>query len=148
MRCMDRGSLERLLGQGLSLAEIGRRFDRHEATVSHWMKKYGLEAVQREKHAARGGIDRQRLVRLVDAGASIAEMATAIDRSKATVRYWLKRYDLKTKAPMGAPPRPGAAEARASGQVETLLDCPRHGGRCTYLRSAVTTDAGSAESKR
>ena len=28
MQCMDRASLEQLLGQGLSLAEIGRRFFR------------------------------------------------------------------------------------------------------------------------
>jgi transposase len=42
---MDRASLEQLLGRGLSLAEIGRRFDLHEATVSYWVKKHGLEAV-------------------------------------------------------------------------------------------------------
>jgi transposase-like protein len=51
---MDRASLEQLLGQGLSLAEIGRRFGRHEATVSYWVKKHSLEAANREKHAARG----------------------------------------------------------------------------------------------
>jgi hypothetical protein len=32
---MDRSSLEVLLAQGLSLAEIGRRFGRHEATVAY-----------------------------------------------------------------------------------------------------------------
>ena len=48
---MDRASLEQLLGQGLSLAEIGRRFGRHEATVSYWVKKHGLEAANRAKHA-------------------------------------------------------------------------------------------------
>jgi transposase-like protein len=40
---MDRGSLEQLLGQGLSLAEIGRRFGRHEATVGYWVEKHGLK---------------------------------------------------------------------------------------------------------
>ena len=46
---MDRASLEKLLGEGLSLAEIGRRFGLHEATVGYWVQKHGLEAVNREK---------------------------------------------------------------------------------------------------
>lgn len=94
---MDRGSLESLLGQGLSLAEIGRRFDRHEATVSYWMKRYGLEAVGQEKYAARGRLDHQELERLVETGASIAEIATMVDRSRATVRHWLREYGLRTR---------------------------------------------------
>lgn len=49
MQCMDRASLEKLLGEGLSLAEIGRRFGLHEATVGYWVQKHGLEAVNREK---------------------------------------------------------------------------------------------------
>lgn len=117
---MDRGSLESLLGQGLSLAEIGRRFDRHEATVSYWMKKYGLEAVQRERHVARGGLERQQLAQLVEAGASIAEIASTVDRSKATVRHWLREYGLKTQR----------AEQRCSSpSTEPVLQrhCPSHG---------------------
>jgi DNA-binding CsgD family transcriptional regulator len=46
--------LEHLLGQGLSLAEIGRRFDLRESTVGYWVKKHGLQAARREKHAGRG----------------------------------------------------------------------------------------------
>jgi len=45
---MDRTSLERLLGQGLSLAEIGRRFGLHESTVGYWVEKHGLKAVNRD----------------------------------------------------------------------------------------------------
>jgi transposase-like protein len=41
------------VSQGLSLAEIGRRFDLHEATVGYWVKKHGLQAVNHGKHAAR-----------------------------------------------------------------------------------------------
>jgi IS30 family transposase len=65
MRCMDRASLEQLLGRGLSLAEIGRRFDRHEATVGYWVKKHGLQAMNRDKYAARGGVLQQDLETLV-----------------------------------------------------------------------------------
>ena len=39
---MERAYLEELLGQGLSLAEIGRRVGRHEATVAYWLRKHGL----------------------------------------------------------------------------------------------------------
>lgn len=45
MGCMDRALREEMLGGGLSLAEIGRRVDRHEATVAYWMQKHGLRAV-------------------------------------------------------------------------------------------------------
>jgi IS30 family transposase len=72
---MERESLEQLLEQGFSLEEIGRRFGKHGATISYWMKRYGLQAANREKHAARGGIERARLETLVDDGMTIAELA-------------------------------------------------------------------------
>jgi IS30 family transposase len=90
---MDRASLEQLLGRGLSLAEIGRRFDRHEATVGYWVKKHGLEAANRDKHTARGGLAREDLETLVEADMSIAQIAQAVGRSKATVRHWLKHHE-------------------------------------------------------
>jgi hypothetical protein len=46
MRCMDRASLERFLSDGLSLAEIGIRVGKHEATVAYWVDKHGLQAAQ------------------------------------------------------------------------------------------------------
>jgi DNA-binding NarL/FixJ family response regulator len=73
----------------------GRRFDLHEATVGYWVKKHGLEAANRAKHVSRGGIAREDLEVLVEAGKSIAEIAEALDRSKATVRHWLLRHGLK-----------------------------------------------------
>ena len=65
---MDKGSLELLLSQGLSVERIAHRFGKHPSTVSYWVTKYGLVAVNREKHAPRGGIERQRLEELVQAG--------------------------------------------------------------------------------
>jgi len=62
---MDRGSLESFLGRVLSLAKIGRRVGLNEATVGYWVKKHGLQAVDREKHAARGGMARKELQTLV-----------------------------------------------------------------------------------
>lgn len=94
---MDRTSLEQLLGQGLSLAEIGRRFDLHESTVGYWVEKHGLRAANRDKHIARGGLAREQLEPLVEQVASIAEIAEAVGRSKATVRHWLREYGLTTR---------------------------------------------------
>lgn len=126
MQCMDRASLEQLLGQGLSLAEIGRRFDLHEATVSYWVKKHGLEAANRARHVSRGGIAREDLEVLVEAGKSIAEIAEAVDRSKATVRHWLIRYGLKTRGGVGRRPAGQVQAAKQAGLATTTMHCPRH----------------------
>src|ERR1700731_1862889 len=127
MRCMDRAALESMLGEGLSLAEIGRRVGRHEATVSYWLKKYGLGANNQAKHVARGGIERAHLEELVAAGRSIAEIAEAVDRSKATVRHWLMRFGLRTKNGAGRRRTAASASARREGLTEAAMVCARHG---------------------
>jgi transposase len=124
---MDRASLEQLLAQGLSLAEIGRRVGRHEATVSYWLKKYGLEAVNHAKHNLKGGLTRDDLSELVDAGMSIAEIAEAVGRSKATVRHWLARYEMRTSGGIGRRSADSTRAAREAGLVEAIVACPRHG---------------------
>lgn len=137
MQCMDRASLEQLLGQGLSLAEIGRRFDLHESTVSYWAKKYGLEAANRDKHAARGGIAREDLERLVEEGLSIAQIAEALDRGKATVRHWLIRYGLKTQGGRGRRPSGQAKrhEINAKGVALALEKLRVEARKCVLLCS-------------
>jgi transposase len=127
MRCMDRVFLEQLLAQGLSLAEIGRRVGRHEATVSYWLKKHGLEAVNHGKHEARGGLMREDLEPLVAAGMSIAEIAEALGRGKATVRHWLAKYGLRTSGGVGRRSADSSRAAREAGLAEAMLVCPRHG---------------------
>lgn len=124
---MDHTSLKRFLNEGLSLAEIGRRVGLHEATVGYWVDKHGLQAVNRAKHAPRGGLDRAELQRLVDDGASIARIAHTVGRSRATVRHWLGKYGLRTKGIGGAQSREGAREARDAGLATAMLRCPRHG---------------------
>jgi transposase len=124
---MDRASLEQLLGQGLSLAEIGRRFGRHESTVAYWVREHGLHAVHRDRHAAREGLSRERLTSLVQREMSIAEIAAAVGRSKGTVRYWLKHYDLKTFAQRGRLGEHSTAAAKAAGKATVMRRCSRHG---------------------
>jgi transposase len=130
---MDRASLEQLLGQGVSLAEIGRRFGLHEATVSYWVKKHGLRAANHGKHTAKGGLERAQLAPLVHEGMSIAQIAETVGRSKATVRHWLGKHGLRTAGGVGARPKGESREAREAGLTQALLICPHH-GRTGHVR--------------
>jgi transposase len=152
---MDRASLEDFFGRGLSLAEIGRRVGRHEATVAYWAKKYGLQAVNRRKHTARGGLDRAELETLVDQGASIAQIADALGRSKTTVRHWLIRYGMKTHGARGRPVKLAAAEAKRAGLATVTMQCPQHGesefwltGEGYYRCKRCRSDAVSRRRRR
>jgi transposase len=125
---MDRALLEEYLVEGLSLAEIGQRVDRHESTVSYWIEKHGLQAANRAKHAPKGGVEREKLVSLVAAGMSVAQIAVAVGLSKTTVRHWLREYRLKTQ---------GSARRVASegGGRQMELRCSRHGLTTFRLRA-------------
>jgi transposase len=144
---MDRIVLERMLGDGLSLAEIGKRLDRHESTVSYWMQRYGLEANGRELHAPRGALTRDELESLVEQGLSIAEIAATVGRSKATIRHWLRKHALRTHSASGRRRAEESRSAREAGLVEAKMLCSKHGEsmfvldrlgyyRCRRCRSA------------
>ena len=140
---MERVHLEELLGQGLSLAEIGRRVGRHEATVGYWVGKHGLCAVHASTHAAKGPIERNQLAALVDSGLSVVQIARQVDRSTGTVRHWLTEYGLRTQWS-------ARREALAAGERRMVLRCARHGTvefsrmkgghfRCTRCRSEAVS---------
>jgi len=124
---VERALLQGFLEEGLSLAQIGRRLDRHESTVAYWIQKHGLRASGRERHSARGALDRNELASLVERGMSIAAIAGTVDRSKATVRHWLCEYRLST---VWAERRRGSK----SGRRAMTLPCPRHGMTTFRLR--------------
>jgi IS30 family transposase len=124
---MDGQSLEAWLREGLSLEQIGRRVHKDPSTVSYWVKKHGLQAVNRDRHAARGALDRGTLADLVESGASVAEIAEAVSRGKGTVRHWLKRYGLQTAGIAGRRSRAHHAEARERGLRTVRSCCHRHG---------------------
>jgi transposase len=140
---VDRSELEDFLGEGLSLAEIGRRVGRHEATVAYWLRKHGLGAVNGTKHRARGRLERSRLEGLVERRMSISQIADHVGRSKGTVRHWLREYGLKTRR--AADRKPGGT----AGEV-AQRECPHHGlteftaraeggSRCLRCRSESVT---------
>ncbi len=116
---MEKKLLEQCLAEGMSLEAIGEQVGKHESTVSYWVKKHGLEAAQAEKHASKGAPAKEELERLLGAGLSLREIAHKMDRSLATVRYWMRRYELK----------PNLRRRRRSedGAREMVSRCKRHG---------------------
>jgi len=140
--------LEQFLAEGLSLAEIGRRVGRHESTVAYWMGKHGLEANGRERHAAKGAVDRELLEELVDRGLSTMQIAEIVGRTPTTTRHWLRDYGLQTRW----------AERRQAfkeGRRELTLMCARHGLTTFRLRrnngyrcAKCNSDAVSARRRR
>jgi transposase len=124
---MEKQSLELLLAQGESIERIAKRFGKHPSTVSYWMEKYGLTSPYTERHAAKGGIDREQLEALVEAGLSIAEIAAAVGRSKATVRHWLPKHGLQTKRSAGRRADPAARSGKQSGLLTVTMHCRHHG---------------------
>ena len=124
---MDRAVLETLLGEGLSPAEIGRRVERHESTVSYWLDRFDLKPVNAGRNAPRGGLTRAQLEPLVEEGLTLAEIAERLARSKTTVRHWLQRYGLKTQSTRGRRRSPEAIAAMRAGLTVARLVCSRHG---------------------
>jgi transposase-like protein len=129
---MDKRSLETLLDQGASVERIAKRFGKDPSTVSYWMKKHGLTSPYAEKHAEKGGLERERLEELVLAGLSIAEIASAVGRSKGTVRHWLRRYSLRTTGSPGSTTAGPRRAAREAGQLTVEMTCP-HDGETTFI---------------
>jgi DNA-binding transcriptional ArsR family regulator len=111
--------LESYLRRGLSLEAIGNLTGRHPTTIGYWVKQHGLSAVHRDRHARKGGIDRETLAALVDEGLSTRKIAERLNLSQSTVRHWLRRHDLRTAR--ARRPKP------ANGQPAVTMVCPRHG---------------------
>jgi transposase len=121
---MDKEVLEALLARGLSLEKIASRFDMHPSTIGYWLKKRGLVPANARRHAARGGIPRERLAALVDEGKSIRTIAGELGLSTATIRHWLRIYAMETKPTVR---RRQARAGRANGQLHIERECATHG---------------------
>jgi transposase-like protein len=93
---VDKEWLTEELASGRSIESIARELGRDPSTVSYWVHKHGLASSYAERHAARGGIERELLSAVVACGLPIRDMAEAMGRSPSTIRYWLKKYGLET----------------------------------------------------
>jgi transposase-like protein len=114
---MDKHWLETQLAAGRSIESIAREVGKHPSTVGYWVKKHGLHSQHTERHAARGGIEREALAELVARGLTSRQIAAEVGRSQATVNHWLKRHGLRTERAPSLGPRP----------AEVLRTCPKHG---------------------
>jgi Helix-turn-helix domain len=84
------------------------------------------------KFAPRGAPDRRTLEELARQGTTLREIALALDRSVATIRYWLARWGI---------PRADARRTRADPATaprELMRECPRH-ARTVYRLDARGT---------
>ncbi len=128
---MDRDRLKRYLEQGLSLIEIGALENRDPSTVGYWVKKHGLVANGKSKYAPRGGLTREQLAPLVESGATLQEMADALDRSIRTIRYWIAKHGLelrhKRRGKRPRIPREQVDVALANGRRTLRGECRVHG---------------------
>jgi len=145
---MEREELELYLAEGLSLERIGELVGKAGSTVGYWVKRYGLLAANRDRHAPRGGLERETLERFVARGWSMRAMARELDVSLGTVRHWMKRYRLTATAyvrrgqHVEKPPELRRACRRHGLTAFTLTS--QGGYRCKGCRS----DAVSARRRR
>jgi transposase len=124
---VEKSVLELLLSQGFSVESIGKRFGRDPSTIAYWIHKHGLEAPNRAKYAAKGGIPEERLAELVERGMTIAEIAAELRLSKGTVRHWLRRFGLKTQNSRGRRATEVARAGREAGMLTIRTTCATHG---------------------
>jgi transposase len=121
---MDKEVLETLLGRGLSLERIADRFGLHPSTVGYWIRKHGLSAVGASKHAPRGGLDRAQLQALIQAGGTHRTIAAELGVSTATVRHWLRKFNLETRRAISLRQ---TKEGKAGGRLVVQRLCAHHG---------------------
>ena len=142
---MDRDHLQGYLSQGLSLEQIGILLDRDPSTVGYWVKKHGLVANGRWKHAARGGLTREQLEPLVWQGLTVRAISEALGVSASTVRHWMAKFDLRTQRHranrhLGADRKPAITIDTCAhhGRTEYILE-GRGAYRCKRCRSEAVT---------
>lgn len=121
---MDREWLAGRLEDGASYEAIAREVGCSASKVSYWAQRYALRSQRAVTRAGRAALDESRLRALVEAGATVREMAGTLERSAATVRYWMRRYGLKTQRRRLSPSDVRRLDALG---VQPTLTCPIHG---------------------
>src|SRR4051794_22553617 len=116
--------LARRLEDGASYEAIAREAGCSASKVSYWAQRYALRCRHATARASCAAVDEPQLRALVEAGATVGEMADTLQRSVATVRYWMRRYGLKTRRRRLSPSDVRRLDALG---VEPTLMCPIHG---------------------
>jgi transposase len=126
---MERDWLEARLAEGRSIESIAREVGKHPSTVGYWVKKHDLRSEHAAKHAARGGIDRETLLELVERGMSVRQIGEEIGLAYTSVRHWLAKYGLQSD-----PLQYARSDREKPASVPR--ECPRHGWT-DYVRSGA-----------
>lgn len=121
---MDKRFLQDCLAEGMSLEKIGLRAGKHPSTIGYHLRRHGLVANGALRHRPRGELDRDLIEIAVNEGLTVAEMAAEFDRSKTTIRYWLRRHGLRAT---GGTRREQAREAKELGLRYLERRCEHHG---------------------
>ena len=136
---MERAWLESRLAEGRSIESIAKEVQKHPSTVAYWLKKHGLRSQHAPRHTARGGIDRETLLELVERGLSIRQIAVEVGLSFQAVRHWLTKFGLRTE-PLHYSRRDGEKTP------SVFRECPVHGwtdyfrtGTRGYYRCPICT---------
>jgi transposase-like protein len=119
---VDRVWLARRLDEGASYEELARDAGCSATKVAYWAERYGLASCHGVTHRARGGIDRETLVAMIDAGLSVREIAAQTGFGPTTVRFWIGRHGLRTRA---SERRQAIREAGSPDAI--VLECRKHG---------------------
>jgi transposase len=117
---VQREWLESRLAAGRSIESIARETGRDASTVAYWVNKYGLASQHAAKHAAKGEIPRDTLAALVEEGLSTRQIGSRLGVSQATVRHWLRKYELETRLSVHR-----RLSVNADGDL--TAHCPTHG---------------------
>jgi hypothetical protein len=118
---MDRASLEQLLSQGLSLAEIGRRFELHESTVGYWLEFHHLVPSEKSFSLSYRGVARS--LEKAKAEASKCVLLCANCHAEVEARFIVLTQ--QDSARVESDPSLGPSGVARSGvaQLADALDC-------------------------
>jgi transposase len=133
---MDRDRLKAYLEQGLSLDQMGTLEGKHPSTISYWLGKHGLQANGADRHSPKGAIDRESLSELVQRGLTLSEIGAEFGRSITTVRYWIRRYGLRSPRNVR---RAELERAVAEGRRTLMKECGKHGWTTFVLENSGRT---------
>ena len=150
---MDEAWLRSQLESGRSIESIARETGRAASTVAYWVNKHGLVSRHAAAHAARGGIDRDRLATLIAEGGSIRAIAARLDVSYATVRYWIARHGLSTprgrrlaRPPLRAPRAPRRSRRTAPCTASPSSSAAGRTGSAAGAAGSRRSDGAAARS--
>ena len=129
VRVMQAEVLEALLRRGLSLQAIATLTGRDATTVGYWVKRHGLSAVHRDRHAHKGGVELGGSPAWSMRDCRLARSPSALALAQSTVRRWLRRHG--SANPSGtACGLSRYSRARCGSKV---MRCPRHGETSFWL---------------